>query len=118
MIEGLSLFLLFQLAGEGVSRALGLPVPGPVVGLLLLWLGLRLSPSLSRTCQGAAQALHSHFSLLFVPAGTGVMLYFPVLVRHWLPILVSLVVSTLVGLAVTAWVTAALMARVHSEEEP
>lgn len=111
MVEGFALFLLFQLAGEGLSRGLGLPVPGPVVGLMLLFAGVRLLPALGKACTEPARALHGHFSLLFVPAGTGVMLYFPVLVHQWLPIVVALVSSTLVGLAVTAWVTATLMRR-------
>jgi len=36
MLASLSLILLCQLIGEAVVRGLGLPLPGPVLGLLLL----------------------------------------------------------------------------------
>jgi putative effector of murein hydrolase LrgA (UPF0299 family) len=38
MIASLSLILLCQLIGEVFVRGLGLPMPGPVIGLLLLLL--------------------------------------------------------------------------------
>lgn len=109
MIEGFTIFLAFQLAGELVARGLQLPVPGPVVGLLFLFLVLSFRSSMPAALTEAATALHSHLSLLFVPAGVGVMLYFPALAREWLVILVSVVVSTLVGLGVTVWVLKALI---------
>jgi holin-like protein len=84
-----------------VARGLQLPVPGPVVGLLFLFLVLWFRSSTPANLTEAATALHSHLSLLFVPAGVGVMLYFPALAREWLVILVAIVVSTLVGLGVT-----------------
>ena len=33
-LRGLAILLLLQAAGEGMSRALALPLPGPVVGLV------------------------------------------------------------------------------------
>jgi holin-like protein len=111
VIEGFALLLVFQLVGEAASRALGLPVPGPVIGLALLFAALRLNPGRKGLVTAAAEALHSHFSLLFVPAGVGVMLYVPLLAREWVAIVLSVVVSTLVGLVVTAWVANALIQR-------
>lgn len=111
MVEGFALFLVFQLIGEALARSLGLAVPGPVVGLVLLFVALHLSPTRLPLVTPAAEALHSHFSLLFVPAGVGVMLYVPLLAREWVAIVLSVVVSTLVGLVVTAWVANALIQR-------
>lgn len=116
MIEGFALLLVFQLIGEAVSRALGLPVPGPVIGLALLFAALRLNPGRKGLVTAAAEALHSHFSLLFVPAGVGVMLYVPLLAREWVAIVLSVVVSTLVGLVVTAWVANVLIQRQEGRE--
>ena len=69
MLQALTLILICQLAGELVVRVAGLPVPGPVLGMLLLlgWLFLRdgISPEMERT----TTALLDHLSLLFVPAG-------------------------------------------------
>jgi holin-like protein len=112
MPEALALLLLFQLAGDAIARATGLPVPGPVLGFGLLFLTLLARRDRLGRLPDAAGALHSHLSLLFIPAGTGVVLYLPALAREWLPIVVALVTSTLVGLAVTALVARALMGRV------
>lgn len=101
MLAALTQLLLFQLAGEVTARGLGLPVPGPVLGMLLLfgWLILRDGPS--EELRGTTQNLLQHLSLLFVPAGTGVMLHLGRLRDEWLAITVSLVVSTFIGMIVT-----------------
>ena len=39
-LQGLALLLLMQSAGEALSHFLQLPVPGPVVGMVLLLLAL------------------------------------------------------------------------------
>lgn len=102
MIAALTQLLLCQLAGEVAARGLGLPVPGPVLGMVLLFVILavrgRASPELQQTGQGLLQ----HLSLLFVPAGTGVMVHLARVADEWLPLLAALVVSTAATLAVTA----------------
>jgi len=116
MLPALTLLLVFQLVGEAARLALGLPVPGPVIGLALLlgWLVLRGGPSVDlRTTTGG---LLQHLSLLFVPAGTGVMLHVGRIGQEWLPIVVSLVASTAIGLCVSGWILHALMHRAERQE--
>lgn len=100
-LEGLALLLLFQSAGELLSRALHLPFPGPVVGLLLLLGALRWRAVQHRVATVAGFLL-AHLSLLFVPVGVGVMTHLELLQQHGLRLLVVLMVSTWVALAVTA----------------
>ena len=111
MLEALTLLLACQLAGEVLARLLDLPVPGPVVGMLILFLGLVLRGSvpepLERTCRG----LLDHLSLLFVPAGVGVLTHLSLVGREWLPISVSLLVSTALTIAVTGLLASALRRR-------
>lgn len=102
VLKGLTGLLLFQLLGEVTSQSLHLPVPGPVLGLLLLVLGLRIAPWLRLQIGGSADALLAHLSLLFIPAGVGVVLYFRELLANGWALIAVLVVSTWVGLAVTA----------------
>ena len=111
-LAGATWLLLFQCAGEVVSHVLGLPVPGPVVGMLLLFIALRVRDRVPESIGVAADALARHLSLLFVPAGVGVMMYFGRLAGEWLPIVVALFVSTVVALAVAAITFAALARRV------
>jgi holin-like protein len=108
MLGAFTVLLVFQLIGEVLVVVTGLPVPGPVVGMLLLFATLvarGAAPAwLRETCQG----LLSHLSLLFVPAGVGVLLHFQRLGAEWLPIAVALVASTVITIGVTALVMRAL----------
>lgn len=116
MIPALIALLLAQLAGEAATRALGLPVPGPVLGMLLLLAGFALSPRLRETVRPLAQGILGHLSLLFVPAGVGVVGHLGTLGAQGLPILLALVVSTLLAIAVGALTFATVARRTGSAE--
>ena len=104
MLSALTQLLLFQLAGELLARGLELPVPGPVLGMVLLFAMLVLRGGVDGELQHTAQSLLQHLSLLFVPAGAGIMLHLHRVADEWLPLTLSLLVSTFVTLAVTALV--------------
>ncbi|MEM6489280.1 MAG: CidA/LrgA family protein [Pseudomonadota bacterium] len=100
MLFCLTLIFVCQLIGETLVAALALPLPGPVLGMAILFAGL-VWRGLPQGLSDVGDALIGHLSLLFVPAGVGVMLHATLLGRDWLPILVALVASTLVAVAVT-----------------
>lgn len=104
MLFFLTLILVCQLAGELIATATGLPLPGPVIGMAILLLGLLVRGSVPDDLAKVGDALLDNLSLLFVPAGVGVMLHAAVIGRDWLPISVALVASTLATIAVTALV--------------
>ncbi len=95
--------LVCQLLGEILSRALHVPIPGPVLGMLMLagWYGFRRRKP-ARPMRHAADALLRWLGLLFVPAGVGIVANLPLLRAAWLPVTVALVVSTLLTLLTTA----------------
>ncbi len=109
MLGALTALLLAQLLGEALVRWLALPVPGPVLGMVCVLVAFRVNPAWWARLQPTAQGLLAHLSLLFVPAGVGVMLHLRRLGDEALAIGVALVVSTWVCMAVTAWVTTWLM---------
>lgn len=117
MIGALTLLLVFQLVGEVLARALGLPIPGPVIGMALLFVALILRNGPGDELRGTANGLLQHLSLLFVPAGTGVMLHFRRLGDEWLPLTVALVFSTLLSIAVSALLLNALTRRSRHDGE-
>ena len=104
LIYGSTLLLAYQLVGEVGVRALDLPVPGPVAGMLLLFLTLVALGRVPESLSTSAGGLLSHLSLLFVPAGVGIMVHAERIGAEWLPIALALVLSTLLTMAVTAWV--------------
>ena len=108
MLGAFTVLLVYQLIGEVLVLFTGLPVPGPVVGMLLLFLTLVVRGAAPAWLRDTCQGLLQHLSLLFVPAGVGVMLHFKRLGAEWLPIVVALVASTVITIGVTALVMKAL----------
>lgn len=103
MITGFTLLLIYQLVGEVLSRVLGLPVPGPVIGMALLFLTLLLRDGPPEGLQQAASSILQHLSLLFIPAGVGVLLHLHRMRDEWLPLTAAIVVGTMVAMAGSAW---------------
>lgn len=116
MIGALTLLLVYQLVGEALARGFGLPIPGPVIGMGLLFATLVLRQGPGEDLRGTATGILQHLSLLFVPAGTGVMLHFQRLADEWLPLTVALVASTLLSIAVSALLLHALGRRAARKE--
>ncbi|MEX2453701.1 MAG: CidA/LrgA family protein [Rhodospirillaceae bacterium] len=104
MIHALATLLLFQLAGEFIVRASALPVPGPVIGMVLLAVVLAVRGTVSEDLSSVSTTILRHLSLLFVPAGVGLILHFARIEAEWPAIAAALVVSSVLTLAVTAWV--------------
>lgn len=120
MIRGMAFLLLFQALGELISRGLGWPVPGNVLGMGLLLAALGLKLVKVDWLEEAGNLLLDNMALFFVPAGVGVMVYSQLIAREWLPITVATIVSTFVVMAVTGKVADALEAREEGQraEQP
>jgi holin-like protein len=106
MLAYLTLIFACQLAGELLAVATGWPVPGPVIGMALLFVGLVVRGRVPAGLGGVADGLLGSLSLLFVPAGVGVMQHIGLIRSELLPISVSLVISTVVAVGVTGAVMA------------
>jgi putative effector of murein hydrolase LrgA (UPF0299 family) len=110
MLNYLTLIFGCQLIGELVAVATGWPIPGPVIGMALLFAGLLLRGGIADGLASVGDSLIGNLSLLFVPAGVGVMQHAKLIGSELLPISVALVVSTVLAVAVTgafmAWLSA------------
>ena len=111
MIRGFAFILVFQLVGELLAHLLSLPVPGPVIGMVLLLLALELRVPQQEKLRAASGGLLSILSLLFVPAGVGIVQHLPRLAAEWFALALALLVSTAATLAVTGLVAARLLRR-------
>lgn len=105
-LNGITLLLIFQLIGEFGARLLDIPVPGPVIGMLLLFLALAVRRSVPPSLDTASSTLLSHLSLLFVPAGVGMMIHLERITGEWLPIAVALLGSTVITMLASALIMA------------
>jgi holin-like protein len=111
MLPAMTVILICQLFGEVLVHGAGLPMPGPVLGMVLLLAMLvargRLRRSAAAAAQGgsletASRGLLAHLSLLFVPAGVGVIQHLDVFAAYGLALAASLVLSTVAALLATA----------------
>lgn len=109
MIAGFAILLMLQLAGEVTARGLGLPVPGPVLGMAFLVVGLAIrertgapDPVAGDAPRGrVADGLLGSLAILFVPAGVGVVQYLDLIAAQGAAIVVTLVASTMITLLAT-----------------
>ena len=101
-LNGITLLLVYQLVGEVTVRLLSLPIPGPVLGMVMLFLTLMVRGYTPEPLENASSALLSHLSLLFVPAGVGMMSHFGRIADEWLPITLALFLSTIITMVATA----------------
>ena len=109
MINGLMWLIGCQLVGEVIVRSTDMPIPGPVVGMVVLFVLLQLRRSGDdATVVRAADGLLEHLQLLFIPAGVGVIVYLDTIRDNAVPILGGMLVSWFVGLALVAWTVVAL----------
>lgn len=113
VLQSFAVLLMFQLIGEAITQVLRLAVPGPVVGMALLFAAIAIRPGLGHALRATTGGLLQHLSVLFVPAGVGVMLHAGRIREEWLAIVAAVVLGAVVTLAVTA-----LTIRMLAEREP
>jgi holin-like protein len=111
-LYGLTLLLVFQLIGEAISLYFSLSIPGPVIGMLLLFLSLLLLYKIKKNnvnkqhqddaLSTSANAILSHLSLLFIPAGVGLIVHIDRLENQWLPIIAAIVLGSIITMTITA----------------
>lgn len=103
-INGMAVLLFYQLLGTAVGLLLGLAIPGPVLGMIFLFISLLLMGRVPEFLGVTSSNLLAHLSLLFIPAGVGVITHLQRIGSEWVAIVTTLFVSTVVSMAVTALV--------------
>lgn len=106
MRRGFAFLVLIGLSwlGNWLAALFALPVPGPLLGLVFLLLGLMLLGRLPLGLQQASQPLLRHMMLLFIPPVAGIVVHIEPMRGQWLPFVVAGLAGTVLTLAVTALV--------------
>lgn len=91
----------FLALGETLAWLTGIPVPGSIIGMLLLTAALQLRIIRLRHVSGVADFLVKNLGFFFIPAGVALVDHFDLLRREWLPIVGAAVISTIIVLGVT-----------------
>ena len=114
MITALLILLSYQLIGEILIRTLSLPVPGPVVGMLLLFITLIWRNTLVTRIERTTQFILQNLTLLYVPAAVGVVVHLDLVRSEGGPLILTLVASSLITITVTAATMRFLLDKFHT----
>ncbi|PLC54086.1 CidA/LrgA family protein [Pollutimonas nitritireducens] len=102
VLTAIAALFIMQFLGEVVVRLTGLPVPGPLAGMLLMLVALifhgRVPVGLRDTCHH----LLKHLMLLFIPLVAGIMLHFGPLADEWIPFLLACIGGVALTIVATA----------------
>ncbi|SEA15676.1 CidA/LrgA family protein [Microbulbifer marinus] len=114
-LAGAAILLGCERLGRTISEALALPVPGSVLGMLLLLLALMVYGRVPRGLAQVSEQLLRLLALLFLPAAVGVFYLRDLSAQDWLGLLAATVVGTLVSLTLCALLLARLLKRADRE---
>lgn len=103
-LQQLMIILGAYLLGVIIQTALSLPIPGTVLGLIILFLGLYSGIIKVEMIEDMCEILISHMSFLFIPAGVGLMTSFNLLSGKIIAFSLIILISTVIVWIVTAYV--------------
>jgi len=111
MIASIAALLVLQLVGTIIIRLTGIPLPGPVVGMLLLFAFLLWRGATPKPFESTTRALLQNLALLFVPAGVGIITHLHEVADQWVALSITLIASGTIAIVVTGFVLHWLMPR-------
>ncbi|MCC2595453.1 CidA/LrgA family protein [Pusillimonas sp. MFBS29] len=116
MLFALTTLFLMQAAGEVLARLTGLPLPGALIGMLLMLAALMVYGRVPAGLRDTCHHMLKHLMLLFIPPVAGIMLYIGPLEREWIPFLLACIAGVGLTVVVTA-VTLRWMLRITGKDE-
>lgn len=101
MLKGILYIFLFLALGEILVYLCNLPIAGNIVGMVAIFIALKLKLIKLNDVKPASDQLIKYMVLFFVPYGVGLMTFYDILRIHWLAIVVSTIASTILTLYTT-----------------
>lgn len=101
MLQSIAIILGFQTLGELLNRLLNIPVPGPVIGMILLLGAFFVWDGLIDRIRPTAGVLLAHLSLLFVPAGVGIIRHGERFMKEGINIALTITITSIITMLVT-----------------
>lgn len=97
------------ITGSWLVQWMGVPVPGALLGMLVLLGVLLCLPRVPAALIRVSDWMLRNLVLWILPSALGVIAYGAALQAHWLPIVLASVIGTALTAAVTAWVFVAML---------
>ena len=113
----LMIIFMISLVGEGISSVFHLPVPGSIIGLVLLFLALQFKLLRLRHISMVGNFLLANMTILFLPPAVGIMDKFQVIAPYLLPIILIVLGAIVLNVCVIAVVVQLIKARFEGDYE-
>lgn len=104
LLRELLIILVFYFVGEILTKLLNLPVPGNIMGMILLLILLCTNVVKLEMVDTVANFLLEHLAFFFIPAGVGLLTSLVVINDSFIRLLIVCFISTIITIAVTALV--------------
>lgn len=111
LFKQLGLVLLINFAGECISRLSGIPVPGSIIGMVILLVLLKTKVIRVEQVAELTDFLLANINFFFIPVGVGIMVSYKYLEGHYLAGISLILITTIVVMVVSGWVTEILARR-------
>lgn len=95
ILTQLLIIFSYSILGDFIAPILPLPIPGSIVGLILLFLSLKFQVLKLDQIELSGNYLKNNMGILFVPLSVGIMNYFDLLSQYWFVILLITIISTI-----------------------
>ena len=118
LLKQLMIILAVALAGEALSALIPLPIPASIYGIVILFLLLESRVLHVESIRETSKFLILIMSMLFIPAGAGLMTSFSLLRSQFAAYAVITLVSTIAVMAVSGRAAQAVIRRERKEEHP
>jgi holin-like protein len=99
----IGIILAVCFAGEGISLLLPFSFPASVITMIILFLLLTTKCIKSESLRESSSFMLNNMSLLFIPAGVGIMQLFDSIKDKILPLLAVCILSTIITFAATSF---------------
>ncbi|ELN4741125.1 TPA: CidA/LrgA family protein [Pseudomonas aeruginosa] len=117
LLRGLTWLVLFQLIGTALNVLILPMLPGPIIGMLLMFAFLRIRGEVGQPISEAATALLRYLPLLLVPPAVGVMVYTRQIAADFWALAGALGLSLLISLVFAGWLMQRLIERQSQRSE-
>ena len=109
LLREMLLVLAIYFVGDFISKGLHLPLPGNILGMIILLILLCTKIVKVENVDNISTFLLDHLAFLFIPAGVGVLNAMNVLNGNITKLLIVVITSTMVIMAVTGTIVQAVM---------
>lgn len=103
MFRQLAIIIGCLAVGEFITWLTGISVPSSIIGMLLLAFLLKVKVIKLEWVETISNFLVKNMGFFFVPPGVALMLYFDIIGKEIVPIVLATTLSTMLVLVVTGW---------------